>query len=108
MANWVRTTRRTVHRASSEQVRPVRRLLIFASLATLALNVMDPIVSGHFGKAAFDAVGSLLLMGWADVGPELLRGIAATQHPSDEPATSVDHVADARSRPSPLTVTWAN
>jgi hypothetical protein len=45
------------------QLRPVRRLLIFASVVTLALNVADPVVAGQYGKAAFDAVGPLLLIG---------------------------------------------
>lgn len=30
--------------------------LIFAGLAGLALNIADPIVTGAYGKAAFDAV----------------------------------------------------
>src|SRR5690606_26182846 len=47
--------------ASVEVLRPARRLLIFASVVTLALNVADPVVAGEYGKAAFDAVGPLLL-----------------------------------------------
>ncbi len=50
--------------ASPEVLRPARRLLIFASVVTLALNVADPLVAGEFSKAAFDAVGPLLLIGW--------------------------------------------
>lgn len=50
-----------------------RRLLIFASLA---LNIADPLVTGAYGKAAFDAVGPLLLIGWAEVGPGILQAIA--------------------------------
>lgn len=41
----------------SAQLRPARRLLIFASVVTLALNVADPLIAGQYGKAAFDAVG---------------------------------------------------
>jgi hypothetical protein len=55
--------------ATSRQMRPARRLLIFASVVTLALNVADPLVGGEGRKAAFDAMGPLLLIGWADVGP---------------------------------------
>ncbi len=54
--------------ASADVLRPARRLLIFASVVTLALNVADPVVAGQYGKAAFDAVGPLLLIGWAEVG----------------------------------------
>ncbi|PXY21356.1 MULTISPECIES: hypothetical protein [Pseudonocardiaceae] len=61
--------------ASAEVLRPARRLLIFASVVTLALNVADPVVAGEYGKAAFDAVGPLLLIGWAEVGPSFLQAI---------------------------------
>jgi hypothetical protein len=64
--------------ATVAQMRPARRLLTFASLVTLALNVADPLLVGQYGKAAFDAVGPLLLIGWAEVGPELLHGMTAT------------------------------
>ncbi|ONI88203.1 hypothetical protein ALI144C_07060 [Actinosynnema sp. ALI-1.44] len=60
------------------QLRPARRLLVFASLVTLALNVAEPLISGHIGRALFDAVGPLLLIGWAEVGPGLLQAIHAT------------------------------
>jgi hypothetical protein len=59
-------------------LRPARRLLIFASVVTLALNVAEPLVAGEFGKAAFDAVGPLLLIGWSEVGPGLLQAIGTT------------------------------
>jgi len=61
--------------ATPAQLRPAHRLLIFASTVTLALNVADPLVAGEYGKAAFDAVGPLLLIGWAEVGPDLLRAL---------------------------------
>jgi hypothetical protein len=62
--------------ASAEMLRPARRLLIFASVVTLALNVAEPLVAGEFGKAAFDAVGPLLLIGWAEVGPGFMQAIS--------------------------------
>ncbi|WP_197710405.1 SpdA protein [Streptomyces malaysiensis] len=65
--------------AGREQLRPARRLLVFSSLMTLALNVTDPLLAGQNGKAAFDAVGPLLLIGWAEVGPELLQAISSTE-----------------------------
>lgn len=64
--------------ASPNVLRPARRLLIFASVATLALNVAEPVVAGEYGKAAFDAVGPLLLIGWSEVGPGLLQAISTT------------------------------
>lgn len=67
--------------ASAEVLGPARRLLIFASVVTLALNVADPLVAGEFGKAAFDAAGPLLLIGWAEVGPSFLQAIGAANPP---------------------------
>jgi hypothetical protein len=69
--------------ATPTQLRPARRLLIFASAVTLALNVADPLVVGEYGKAAFDAVGPLLLIGWAEVGPDLLRALTTASEPAE-------------------------
>ncbi|WP_413804438.1 SpdA protein [Streptomyces sp. OE57] len=75
--------------ASREQLRPARRLLVFSSLMTLALNVADPLLAGQNGKVAFDAVGPLLLIGWAEVGPGLLQAIGgAASEVSLEPERS--------------------
>ncbi|MCM3920135.1 hypothetical protein ND748_00290 [Frankia sp. AiPs1] len=63
-------------------LRSARRLLIFASKVTLALNIAEPLIAGHYGKAAFDAVGPLLLIGWAEVGPGLLYAMQATAVPT--------------------------
>lgn len=69
-----------LHGARSELLRPARRLLVFSSLITLALNVTEPLLTGHTGKAAFDAVGPLLLIGWAEVGPGLLQAISTADN----------------------------
>jgi hypothetical protein len=80
-----------LHGASREQLRPARRLLVFSSGMTLALNVVDPLIAGHVGKAAFDAVGPLLLIGWAEVGPGLLQAISGIPTgKGDEPAVTVE------------------
>ncbi|MET7996957.1 hypothetical protein ABZU76_39390 [Amycolatopsis sp. NPDC005232] len=88
-------------------LRPARRLLIFASVVTLALNVAEPVVAGQFGKAAFDAVGPLLLIGWSEVGPGLLQAIGAitNAHSRDEsvaPKPIADADGDALETPSPF------
>nr|MDT0663873.1 hypothetical protein [Micromonospora sp. DSM 115978] len=64
-----------LHDGPAEVIRSARRLLIFASTVTLALNIAEPLIAGHYGKAAFDAVGPLLLIGWAEVGPSLLQAM---------------------------------
>ncbi|GGN13612.1 hypothetical protein GCM10011609_62720 [Lentzea pudingi] len=78
-----------MHGADVELLRPLRRFTLFASAVTLALNVADPLLSGEHGKAAFDAVGPVLLIGWAEVGPGLLQAMSKTGCPqSDEPAAA--------------------
>ncbi|WP_238435589.1 MULTISPECIES: hypothetical protein [unclassified Frankia] len=74
-----------VRGAPVREVRAARRLLLFASLVTLALNVAEPALAGNPGKAAFDAVGPLLLIGWGEVGPGL-PGVMAEPRPT-RPAT---------------------
>nr|WP_308436380.1 hypothetical protein [Lentzea cavernae] len=64
--------------APAAVLRPARRLLMFASAVTLALNTADPVVANEYGKAAFDAVGPLLLIGWAEVGPGYLQAISTS------------------------------
>jgi hypothetical protein len=55
-----------------------RLLLIFCGLATLALNIARPIGAGAYGRACFDAVAPLLLIGWSEVGPRLLASLQGT------------------------------
>jgi hypothetical protein len=90
-----------VQGAATTEIRPARRLLVFASLVTLALNIAEPLAGGQYGKAAFDAVGPLLLIGWAEIGPDLLRTMAehlpAPAAP-DEPA----HTGKTAGTPIPV------
>jgi hypothetical protein len=79
-----------IHGASSAQLRPAQRLLIFSSAVTLVLNIADPLIAREFGKAAFDAVGPLLLAGWTEVGPGLVRSIAVVEPTAVEGATVTD------------------
>lgn len=45
------------------RLRPARCLLVFTGVVTLTLNMAQPISQGAYGRAAFDAVGPLLLIG---------------------------------------------
>ncbi|MEV0318127.1 SpdA protein [Streptomyces sp. NPDC050658] len=80
-----------LHGAGRDQMRPARRLLIFSSAMTLALNVAAPLLAGQLGKAAFDAVGPLLLIGWAEVGPGLLQTLNSQQFTSPSRAAAPEH-----------------
>ncbi|WP_018503922.1 hypothetical protein [Parafrankia discariae] len=75
--------------ASTRQMRPAWKLLVFAGFATLALNVAAPLIERNYGRAAFDAVGPLLLIGWAEVRPNLLQAMKAIETKTAQP-TSVD------------------
>jgi len=86
--------------ASINQIRPARRLLVFASLVTLALNVAEPAIAGDAEKAVFDAVGPLLLIGWAETGPSLLHAMAATRKSPEDPEKMMD-TCDVVPAPSP-------
>jgi hypothetical protein len=70
--------------ASAEVLRSARRLLVASSLVTLALNVAEPLIAGDVGRALFDAVGPLLLIGWAEVGPGLLQALAEGRRPVEQ------------------------
>ncbi|OHV52151.1 hypothetical protein CgIS1_17420 [Frankia sp. CgS1] len=82
------TRQLAVQGAPPELLHPARRLLVFSSVVTLALNVAEPVIAGQYGKAAFDA-GPALLIGWSEVGPGLLRAMRhpTTFHPAAQGAT---------------------
>lgn len=73
-----------------EQMKAATRLMHFSGLLTLALNVAEPIVAGHYGRAAVDAVAPLLLLGWGAVGPQLLRSFHTVAVNAADPASAVD------------------
>ncbi|MEV6783435.1 DUF2637 domain-containing protein [Streptomyces sp. NPDC051098] len=93
----------------ADQMADATRLMHFSGLLTLALNVAEPIVAGHYGRAAVDAVAPLLLLGWGSVGPQLLRAFHTVARPAvpaprpDEIDSTPETAPDA-SRPTvPLT-----
>ncbi|MDX3544884.1 DUF2637 domain-containing protein [Streptomyces europaeiscabiei] len=89
----------------ADQMTAATRLMHFSGLLTLALNVAEPIVAGHYGRAAVDAVAPLLLLGWGSVGPQLLRAFHTVARPAvpaplpseieSDPATGSDGTSPA-------------
>ncbi|MFE0186939.1 DUF2637 domain-containing protein [Streptomyces sp. NPDC058989] len=69
-----------------EQMRSATRLMHLSGLLTLALNVAEPLIAHHWGRAAVDAVAPLLLLGWGAVGPQLLRHFHTVTHTAPTPA----------------------
>jgi hypothetical protein len=89
--------------AAPEVLKPARQLLMSSSVVTLALNVADPLIAGEWGKAAFDAVGPLLLIGWAHVGPDLLLVLGWSPTPTQEgDLVLVEPGEDNEARPGEL------
>ncbi|MDX2601671.1 DUF2637 domain-containing protein [Streptomyces caniscabiei] len=78
----------------ADQMTAATRLMHFSGLLTLALNVAEPIVAGHYGRAAVDAVAPLLLLGWGSVGPQLLRAFHTVARPA-VPASQQDKIESA-------------
>ncbi|MEV7090246.1 DUF2637 domain-containing protein [Streptomyces sp. NPDC093085] len=93
-----------------EQMKAATRLMHVSGLLTLALNIAEPVVAGHYGRAAIDAVAPLLLLGWGAVGPQLLRSFhtVATSAVEAEPATETEAAQEPAPAPAePAHVTAA-
>jgi hypothetical protein len=87
-------------------IRPARRLLLASSVVTLALNVAEPLIVGEVWNALFDAVGPLLLIGWAEVGPTLLYALASVSAtgPPGVVAQTADSVSASEDQPGGVNV----
>ncbi|MFJ6696781.1 DUF2637 domain-containing protein [Streptomyces sp. NPDC091272] len=66
----------------AEDLTGATRLMHVSGFFTLALNIAEPILAGHYGRACVDAVAPLLLLGWGAVGPTLLRHFHAVATPA--------------------------
>ncbi|MEV5441999.1 DUF2637 domain-containing protein [Streptomyces sp. NPDC052644] len=82
-----------------EQMKAATRLMHVSGLLTLALNIAEPIVAGHYGRAAVDAVAPVLLLGWGAVGPQLLRSFHAVTADAAAPAPVAE--AEPAQAPAP-------
>ncbi|MFE6065942.1 DUF2637 domain-containing protein [Streptomyces sp. NPDC056525] len=69
----------------ADDLKAATRLMHASGFFTLALNVAEPIIAGHYGRACVDAVAPLLLLGWGAVGPSLLRHFHAVATPAPLP-----------------------
>ncbi|MER6249959.1 DUF2637 domain-containing protein [Streptomyces sp. NPDC001584] len=83
------------------------RLMHASGFFTLALNIAEPIIAGHYGRACVDAVAPLLLLGWGAVGPTLLRHFhaVATLAPAPVPVIAPEPITEpdpAASEPAPV------
>lgn len=98
----VATSYLSLHGVSGRRLVGARCLLAASGAATLALNTAEPLARGAYGRAAFDAVGPLLLVGWSEVGPGLLRQIHKARADIRRTVrTRTGHQANTSPSPSP-------
>ncbi|KOG91883.1 SpdA protein, partial [Streptomyces varsoviensis] len=74
---------------ATSKLKSATRLMHLSGLLTLALNIAEPVIAGHYGRAAVDAVAPLLLLGWGAVGPQLLGHFQQLQN-QEQPLPTAD------------------
>ena len=67
----------SLHGYTGEQLAGLNRFLRFCGALTLALNTAGPLWHGQYGTAGVEAIGPVLLIGWSEFGPRLMREISA-------------------------------
>ncbi|WP_028815081.1 DUF2637 domain-containing protein [Streptomyces flavidovirens] len=89
---------------AADDLKGATRLMHASGFFTLALNIAEPIIAGHYGRACVDAVAPLLLLGWGAVGPALLRHFHAVTAPATVPTPlpAPAPVADPASNAEPV------
>ncbi|MGW2587700.1 DUF2637 domain-containing protein [Streptomyces virginiae] len=86
----------------ADDLKAATRLMHASGFFTLALNIAEPIIAGHYGRACVDAVAPLLLLGWGAVGPSLLRHFHAVATPASLPLVAPMAVAAPVPAPEPV------
>ncbi|MBT2453712.1 DUF2637 domain-containing protein [Streptomyces sp. ISL-86] len=87
----------------ADDLKAATRLMHASGFFTLALNIAEPIIAGHYGRACVDAVAPLLLLGWGAVGPTLLRHFHAVATPVPAPAPAPASASAPVIVPEPVT-----
>jgi len=62
-----------LHGISGRQLVAARLLMLVCAVVTWALNIAQSVLDHRWGAAVMDSVAPGLLLGWAEVGPALLR-----------------------------------
>jgi hypothetical protein len=65
----------SLHGHTNEQLVGLNLFLRFCGALTLALNTAGPLWHGQYGTAGVEAIGPVLLIGWSEFGPRLMREI---------------------------------
>jgi hypothetical protein len=87
------------------QLAKLHRFLRFCGLLTLALNTAGALWRLQYGTALVDAIGPVLLIGWSEIGPWLLREInAVCSLTAPEPATTQRPQARSSAAAGPVVI----
>ncbi|MFD7911582.1 DUF2637 domain-containing protein [Streptomyces sp. NPDC059752] len=85
----------------ADDLKGATRLMHVSGFFTLALNIAEPIIAGHYGRACVDAVAPLLLLGWGAVGPALLRHFHTVSTPAPVMAPAAVVVPESAQETAP-------
>jgi Protein of unknown function (DUF2637) len=71
----------TLHGVPGRKLLGARLLMLACAVTTWALNIAQSVLDHRWGAAVMDSVAPALLLGWAEVGPTLLRLAAVPPEP---------------------------
>jgi hypothetical protein len=80
----------SLHNYTEEQLAKLHRFLRLCGALTLALNTAGALWHLQYGTASVDAIGPVLLIGWSETGPWLLREINAVCAPAVREPTATE------------------
>lgn len=89
-----------IHGWTDRQLTKPRRWLQAFGAMTLSMNVALPLTEHHLGRAAWDAVGPILLIAWSELAPWLLRAIYSVR--AEQAALYEPKNPGPRAEPGPL------
>ena len=92
----------TLHGVPGRTLLGARLLMLACAVTTWALNIAQSVLDHRWGAAVMDSVAPALLLGWAEVGPTLLRLAADASQPEPRQRDRTSPVARPADR-SPVT-----
>jgi Protein of unknown function (DUF2637) len=72
----------SLHGVPGRALTGARLLMLVCAVTTWGLNIAQPVLDHRWGGVVIDSVAPALLLGWAEVGPTLLRLTAAFTTPA--------------------------
>jgi hypothetical protein len=88
----------SLHGVPGRALAGARLLMLTCAVTTWGLNIAQAVLDHRWGGVVIDSVAPALLLGWAEVGPTLLR---LTTTPAASPASGEGHVAAVNEAATP-------